>query len=85
MAHWVSRMSVSSALVRISGVDSRYVNARFQILGRSICVVAGCACVSRSIPDGKGGLGEDALKEAWPRALGQHRASWASCLMEDLR
>jgi len=77
--HWVSWMRVSSALLRISGVDSRYVNARFQIFGRSICVAAECECVSRSIPDGKGGVGEDAPREAWPRALSQYGASWASC------
>jgi len=57
--HWVSWMRVTSALLRISGVDSRYVNARFQIMGRSICIAAECECVSRSIPDGKGGVGED--------------------------
>jgi len=33
----------------------------------------------RSIPDGKGGVGEDAPREAWHRALSQHGASWASC------
>jgi len=62
-----------------SGVDSRYVNARFQITGRPICVTAECECVSRSIPDGKGEVGEDAPREAWPRALSQYGASWASC------
>jgi len=77
--HWVSWMRVSSALLRIFGVDSSYVNARFQILGRSICVAAECECVSRSILDGKGGVGEDTPREAWPRALSQYGASWASC------
>ena len=55
------------------------MNARFQILGRSICVAAECECESRSIPDGKAGVGEDAPREAWPRALSQYGASWASC------
>ena len=64
----------ASALLRISGVDSRYGNARFQILGRSICVVAEYECVSRSIPCGKGRVGEDAPREAWPRALSQYGA-----------
>jgi len=77
--HWVSWMRVSSALLRISDVNSRYVNARFQILGRSICVAVECECVSRSIPDGKGGVGEDAPREACPRALSQYGASCASC------
>jgi len=79
VTHWVTWMRVSSALLRMSGVDSRFVNARFQILGRSICVAAECECVSRSIPDGKGGVGEDAPRKAWPRALSQYGASWASC------
>jgi len=61
-------------------VDSRYVNARFQMLGRSICVAVECECVSRSIPDGKGGVSEDAPREAWPRALSHFGASWVSCL-----
>jgi len=77
--HWVSWMRVSSALLRISGVDSRYVNARFQILGRSIRVAAEYECESRSIPNGKAGVGEDAPREAWPRALSQYGASCASC------
>ena len=47
--------------------------------GRSIYVAGECECVSRSIPDGKGGVGEDAPREAWPRALSQYGASWASC------
>jgi len=72
-------MRASSALLRISGADSRYVNARSQILGRSICAAAECECVSRSIPDGKEGVCEDAPREAWPRALSQYDASWASC------
>jgi len=72
-------MRASSALLRISGVDSRYVNARSQILGRSICIAAECEYVSRSIPDGKGEVGEDAPREAWPRALSQYGTSWVSC------
>ena len=80
--HWVSWMRVSSALLRISGADSRYVNARFQILGRSICAAAECECVSRSIPDDKEGVCEDAPREAWPRAL---RQVGRLALMEDLR
>jgi len=77
VVHWVSWMTASSALLRLSGVDSRYVNGRFQILVRSICVAA--ECVSRSIPDGKGGVGESTTREAWPRALSQYGASWGSC------
>jgi len=55
------------------------VNARFQILRRSICVAAESECVSSSIPDGKGGVVEVAPREAWPRALSQYGASWVSC------
>ena len=77
--HWVSWIRVSSALLRITGVDSRYVNARFQILGRSICGAVECECVSRSIADDEGGMGEVAAREAWPRTLSQYGASWASC------
>ena len=76
--HWVSWIRVSSALLRINGVDSRYVNARFQIVGRSICGAVEGECVSRSISD-EGGVGEDAAREAWPRTLSQYGASWASC------
>jgi len=47
--------------------------------GRAICVTAECKCVSRFTPDGKGAVGEGAPKEAWPRALSQYSASWASC------
>ena len=77
--HWVSWIRVSSALLRVTGLDSRYVNARFQILRRSICGVVDGECMSRSISDGEGEVGEDAAREAWPRTLSQYGASWASC------
>jgi len=75
--YWVSWMSVSSALVRISGVDSRYVNARFQIwAGRS------ASRLSMSVNQGsflmaKGRWVRILQGEAWPRALSQYGASWA--------
>jgi len=64
----------------LGGLDEGFLCAftnfwrRFEVWGRSICVVAECECVSRSIPGGKGGVGEDAAREAWPRVLSQYGA-----------
>ena len=77
--HWVSWIRASSALLRISGVDSRYVNARFHILGRSICGADERECESRSIPGDEKGVSEDAAMDACPRTLSQYGASSASC------
>ena len=61
---WVRWIRVSSALLRIPAVDSRYVNTRFQILGRSICGAVEGVCVSRCISGGEEGVSKDAAREA---------------------
>ena len=55
------------------------MNARFQILGRSMCGGAEEECESRSIPGDEEGIGDDTARAAWPRTLSQYGASWASC------
>ena len=76
---WVNWTSASFALLRTTGVNSRYVNARFHIFGRSTCGAAEGECESRSISGGEEGVGEGSAKEAWTKALSQYGASWSSC------
>ena len=52
------------ALLRTTRVNSRYVNARFHIFGRSTCGAAEGECESGSISGDEEGVGEDPAREA---------------------
>ena len=76
--HWVSCIKASSSLLRITSVDSRYVNARFQRSAKSIYGAAEGEPEPRSITVDEEGEGEDPASVAWPRTLSEYGASWAS-------
>ena len=75
----MSCIRASSALLRIARADSRYVNARFQRLAKSICGAVEGEPESRPIPVDEEGEGGDTTSVAWPRALSEYGASWVSC------